>query len=205
MNESLIKKGVNGIGQLVESIAGSEYWNKVAPGMKQLQQEVGERIAKNKGAGLTKDSVEYTAHLMAETFYNFQNKAGQDYSALEKELIGKIKNESSIDAIFKEYGDIFEGFDEDFINKLKLGMKSNLDTSAGYTPEEAYKTATTFQKLIETPKTYFTHPDKSTRNARILTAAGGYAAASVGARYLTGGTLTRDSYGRNDIAGIPFI
>ena len=55
------------------------------------------------------------------------------------------------------------------------------------------------------PQAYFKNPDKKVRNTRIGTAVGAYAALSVGGRYLQGGTLTTDQYGRKDIAGIPFL
>lgn len=60
-------------------------------------------------------------------------------------------------------------------------------------------------KILKYPAAYFTNPDNSIKNTRIATAAGAYAGVAVGARYLSGGTLTRDNYGRKDIAGIPFI
>lgn len=55
------------------------------------------------------------------------------------------------------------------------------------------------------PKAYFSHPDKQIRSTRINSAIGAYAAATIGTRVMSGGSLTTDSYGRKDIAGIPFI
>ena len=60
-------------------------------------------------------------------------------------------------------------------------------------------------KIMKYPQAYFKNPDKKIRNTRIGTAVGTYAALSVGRRYLQGGTLTTDQYGRKDIAGIPFL
>ena len=60
-------------------------------------------------------------------------------------------------------------------------------------------------KIMKYPQAYFSNPDKKIRNTRIGTAVGTYAALSVGGRYLQGGTLTTDQYGRKDIAGIPFL
>lgn len=60
-------------------------------------------------------------------------------------------------------------------------------------------------KIIKYPQAYFSNPDKKVRNTRIGTAVGAYTALSVGGRYLQGGTLTTDQYGRKNIAGIPFI
>lgn len=61
------------------------------------------------------------------------------------------------------------------------------------------------EKIIKYPQAYFSNPDKSVRSTRIGTATGAYTALSVGGRYLQGGTLTTDKYGRKDIAGIPFL
>lgn len=62
-----------------------------------------------------------------------------------------------------------------------------------------------YDKITKYPQAYFKNPDKKVRNARIGTAIGAYTALSVGGRYLQGGTLTTDQYGRKDIAGIPFL
>ena len=62
-----------------------------------------------------------------------------------------------------------------------------------------------YDKITKYPQAYFKNPDKKVRNARIGTAVGAYAALSIGGRYLQGGTLTTDQYGRKDIAGIPFL
>lgn len=60
-------------------------------------------------------------------------------------------------------------------------------------------------KLLKYPGAYFMNPDKRIRNTRIAAAAGTYAGLAVGGRYLSGGTLTTDNYGRKDIAGVPFL
>ena len=62
-----------------------------------------------------------------------------------------------------------------------------------------------YDKITKYPQAYFKNPDKKVRNARIGTAIGAYAGLTVGGRYLQGGTLTTDQYGRKDIAGIPFL
>lgn len=62
-----------------------------------------------------------------------------------------------------------------------------------------------YDKITKYPQAYFSNPDKKVKNTRIGTAVGAYAALSVGGRYLQGGTLTTDQYGRKDIAGIPFL
>lgn len=210
MNESLIRKGINGINQVAESIAGAEYWSKVAPGMKQLQQEVGERIAKNSNKPnaelFSQDKIETAANFVAKTLRKVQGKeiSGIDFDEDVQYFAEKIKSATDIDAIFEKNKHLFG--DEDWnkfadVAKKKLGQPEVTPRS----PKDAYDQSSILTRLVETPKAYFTNPDKDVRKARITAAAGGYAAVAVGGRYLSGGTLTRDSYGRNDIAGVPFI
>ena len=52
---------------------------------------------------------------------------------------------------------------------------------------------------------YFQNPDDSIRRTRYATAGAAYAGMAVGGRFLSGGTLTHDEYGKSDLAGIPFI
>jgi hypothetical protein len=50
---------------------------------------------------------------------------------------------------------------------------------------------------------YFTEPGK--QKQRMIAGAAAYAAGSVGVRLLDGGSLTRNSKGEKDIAGVPFF
>lgn len=60
-------------------------------------------------------------------------------------------------------------------------------------------------KVMKYSAAYFMNPDKQIRNTRKATVAAAYAGTAIGGRYLTGGTLTTDKYGRKDIAGVPFL
>ena len=62
-----------------------------------------------------------------------------------------------------------------------------------------------FEKYINYPQAYFNSADKKVNQTRIGAAAGAYVGTTVGARYLSGGTLTTDSYGKKDIVGVPFL
>jgi hypothetical protein len=53
------------------------------------------------------------------------------------------------------------------------------------------------------PMAYFTEPGK--QKQRMIAGAAAYAAGSVGVRLLDGGSLTRNSKGEKDIAGVPFF
>ena len=60
-------------------------------------------------------------------------------------------------------------------------------------------------KALAYPQAYFMNPDKKVQAARIGAVAATYAGGALAGRGLSGGTLTRDNYGRKDIAGVPFI
>lgn len=57
---------------------------------------------------------------------------------------------------------------------------------------------------IDATKDYF-NPKGENFGKRIAVLGGVYAASSIGTRYANGGTLTKNSNGEDDIAGIPFI
>lgn len=203
---AIVQKGINAVNDLAETIAGSSYWQKVAPGMKQLQQEVGERLMKTGKvtADIDKGSINAAANITTKAIFGVQGKqtSGPEYEEFAKKLAGRISSEADIEKIFKENASVFGGRD---YTPAMNSAKSQLSGIKYNTPEEAYEKAGFFTKLTETPKAYFTNPDKSIRNARIGAAGAGYAIAAVGGRYLSGGTLMKDSYGRRDIAGIPFV
>lgn len=90
----------------------------------------------------------------------------------------------------------------DYMRKQVDSAISNADAISGNNVKDAVGT---INYAINIPKAYFGHPDKQVRSTRINTAIGAYAAATVGTRIMSGGNLTTDSYGRKDIAGVPFI
>lgn len=202
MNESIVQKGINGINQLAETIAGSEYWKKVVPGMKQLQQEAGARILSRDSSVFDAGKISEASNMIATALHNAQGKPinGDEFEKYAKEIASKIKSVDDVDKIFKENESILGGRDWKPLAKKIKDSFANKRTS-----EQAFKEAKILEKITTIPQAYFTNPDDDIRKARIGTAVAGYATASVGGRYLSGGTLTRDSYGRDDIAGIPFV
>lgn len=58
--------------------------------------------------------------------------------------------------------------------------------------------------MFNTAKNYY-NPNSSNFGARVGVTAGAYMAGAIGLRYADGGTLTRNSNGESDIAGIPGI
>ena len=92
--------------------------------------------------------------------------------------------------------------DENTSNTLKRVTKNIIEKEQKNVDVESMSIP---DKIMKYPQAYFKNPDKEIRNTRIGTTVGAYTALSVGGRYLQGGTLTTDQYGRKDIAGIPFL
>lgn len=198
-----INSGIKKINEVAEGLAGTAYWQKVMPGFKQLQEEVGESVMRAGKVGNEINNNSSISRAIAQTFINLQGKTvtEEEIKSLSKKISSKLHTEADIEKLFRENAHLFGGKDyTPNLNNIK-----NMAQYTNATPMGSYKNLSTLQKLKEVPKAYFTNPDKNIRTTRALTAAGVYAGASIGSRYLTGGTITKDSYGRNDIAGIPFI
>lgn len=198
-----INSGVKKINEIAEGLAGSAYWQKVMPGFKQLQQEVGESVMRAGKVGNEMSNASSISRAMAQMFMSLQGKTvtEEEVKALSNKISSKLHNEADIEKLFKENAHLFG--DKDYSAQLNAVKNRAKYTNA--TPMGSYKNLSTLQKIKEVPKAYFTNPDKNIRNTRIKTAVGAYAGAAIGSRYLSGGSLTKDAYGRNDIAGIPFI
>lgn len=61
------------------------------------------------------------------------------------------------------------------------------------------------KQALKYAQAYYSNPDKKVRNRRIGATVAAVEATAIGGRFLSGGTLTTDNYGRKDIAGIPFL
>lgn len=198
-----INSGVKKINEIAEGLAGSAYWQKVMPGFKQLQQEVGESVMRAGKVGNEMSNASSISRAMAQMFMNLQGKTvtEEEVKALSSKISSKLHNEADIEKLFKENAHLFGGKDY----SAQLNAVKNRAKYTNATPMGSYKNLSPLEKIKEVPKAYFTNPDKNIRNTRIKTAVGAYAGAAIGSRYLSGGSLTKDAYGRNDIAGIPFI
>lgn len=80
-----------------------------------------------------------------------------------------------------------KAFDEDPLSYMRGNMKAGFDYNRGFL------------------KDYYTNATPAQKKARIGATVGAYAGGALGIRALSGGTLTRNSKGERDIAGIPFI
>lgn len=198
-----INSGVKKINQIAEGLAGTAYWQKVMPGFKELQQEVGESVMRAGKVGNEINNASSISRAMAQMFMGLQGKTAteEEVKTLSSKISSKLHTEADIEKLFKENSHLFGG--KDYSMQLNAVKKQAQYTNA--TPMGSYKSLSPLEKLKKVPKAYFTNPDKGIRDTRIKTAIGTYAGAAIGSRYLSGGSLTKDAYGRNDIAGIPFI
>lgn len=119
-----------------------------------------------------------------------------------------VKMAKSVNA--KNYSDAIDALSDDIAQYTDKPVDKVIARAKEVTKKEIEKnidsdSLSASHKALGYPVAYFATPDKTVRNYRIGTAVGAYAGVAIGGRYLSGGTLTRDSYGRKDIAGIPFI
>lgn len=127
--------------------------------------------------------------------FKFEGFSDDVLNTIEKELSGtNVKNlDDTINNLkntFDNTNDLFDDAKNIILNDLKT---------------EEIKPLNLVEQVINTPRAYFDVADTEKRNTRIATAVGGYAAANIGMRYISGGTITQDQYGQRDIAGIPFV
>lgn len=190
-------KGTN-IKDIAKSISGNIY-----PGRDELIEELNETMVKNvssskkfldKQAQLgTKEALEKIGNIPKE----------------EAEKISKTVSSKNLDKSIEKLRDIVseklpEGKDIDnVLNTVKKRAEKTMSKEPDL--ENVLQTMNPIEKYANYPKAYFTNPDKTVRNTRKGVAIGTYAGLAIGGRYLQGGSLTRDEYGRRDIAGVPFL
>lgn len=94
---------------------------------------------------------------------------------------------------------------EDFVSRVE-NLRPDMDAFKAnpmeYIKDDPYS-ATQFAKGAI--KDYYTNGTKAQKRTRIGLTAGAYVGGALGIRALSGGTLTVNSDGEEDIAGIPFI
>jgi hypothetical protein len=206
------------IDEIAESIAKSNYVQAVFPGVKPLHQEVSERVAGYANDGtyikLMKDSLNEigsaTNKDLKEMFAvrfddDLLSSIGLD--AQKAKEIAKLRDsvtKENVDNVISSMQKIVQ--DDKFTGYINDIVKPQINTGVeGLSGNNVVKGIGTVNYALNVPRAYYGNPDKKIRNARIATTAGAYVGAAIGGRYLSGGTLTSDSYGRRDIAGIPFI
>lgn len=198
------------IGEVAHDIASSQFRYDVLPGKQQLLQEAQERVAKTQDVttGLQK-ARNYLINAMASA------TGDPDYTG----GIGMmLRSEKDIDSIVDAQLQVLKNrkIDSTILNdntvsvvKQKMhdayaeGMR--IAQTSPRSGVSVFEELSTVDKAGQLVQTYFKNPDERVRSNRILGAVGAYGAVSVGGRLMSGGTLSVDRYGRENLAGIPFI
>ena len=198
------------IDDIAASIAKNDYVQAVFPGVAPLKQEINERIGsyvddgsyikilKDKGLGVS--STKKDAKIIQTFADNFDPDNLADIG-LSADVISKITAYNDT-VTSKNVQDALSSIKKDanseHISKLiDEHITPQIMHKTGF--EDASARIHGVNYALNVPRAYYGNPDKKIRNTRIATTAGAYVGAAVGGRYLAGGTLTTDSYGRKDI------
>lgn len=182
------------IGSTIQEVASSIAKN-VYPGRTELANELNQTIANSKlGNSLRNEGIQKSLASM------FQGIDIPEQEALRMAKTVKASN----------YSDAIGALSDDISKYTDKPVDKVIERAKMVTEKEISKGISTDSlsipdKIMKYPRAYFMNPDKKVQTTRIATTAAAYAGLSVGGRYLTGGTLTRDNYGRKDIAGVPFL
>ena len=180
------------IDDILTSITKGEWAKKIIPTVKELN----ETIEKNSklSASLYDDKI----HEKLGMFFEASGMPKEEAFKMAKSV-----NSSSYEKDIKNLSDSISKYTDKPVDKV-------IDRAKNITEKEL-KTKINVDdmsignKVMKYPRAYFNNPDKEIASARKTTAIGGYAAVTIGGRYVSGGSLTKDEYGRNNIAGIPFL
>lgn len=180
------------IHDVASSIANSNWAKNVIPSVNELNQTI-------------VNNTKLAQSLHTENIQKSLSTMFQGIDIPEEEAIRMAKNVNA-----KNYEKAIDDLSDDISKYTDKPVDKVMQRAKAITEEELSKTIdtstiSTADKILKYPKAYFSNPDKHIKNTRIGTAVGGYAALTVGGRYLSGGTLTTDNYGRGDIAGVPFL
>lgn len=182
---------------IAKSIAGNVY-----PGKNELAEELNETIAKNMSSNKkyvnekTRDILNGKIDDLIEA-----TSLSDDLAKKAKDIVANT-NQSNLDKNISELNKIFPN--ENVVHKTFDRAKKEIGNIT-ISPDNVKRELGDIRYKMNIPKAYFTNPDKTVRNTRAGVAVGTYAGLAVGGRYLQGGSLTRDEYGRRDIAGVPFL
>ncbi len=189
--------------QIAAEISGSKYWQTIFPGKQALMTELNQTIAKNVSGKYT---AEKTQDILSEQTKNIVDTFSlSDEVAQKAQNIVRSTNQSNLDENIGKLGETLLGDDKEVANMFFDKSREDIKNIAAISPENVKEEIGSIRYGMNLPKAYFSNPDKKIRNNRIAAAATAYAGVTVGGRYLSGGTLTTDNYGRKDIAGVPFL
>ena len=197
------------ISEALSKIVHSDYLQKLMPSLDEMNENMARMVYKNKywhpikidgfdGNSLEKglhDIVDSKAKLVAGTF---DEKTGKKINKVVENM--NLRNvDESFEKLYK-----YAKKDEDMTKKIHM-IHDEVNQYMNGSGENIESTIGVINYAVNLPRAYFNSADKSVRHARAATAVGAYAGVTVGGRLISGGTLTEDSYGKKDIAGVPFI
>lgn len=187
MNKGVLNSVGSAIEDIASSIAKSDWYAAVKP--KGLDAEVASYVAR---------SPKYLDSIAQQEIRDtFSGHMTDDIEAAIKQINAK-NLESSIDEHLKD----MEGVPDAIIDVVKERASAALKDVNG---DKIASRMTKTERIMTMPKAYFNPEDAKVKSTRIKTAVAAYAGVAIGGRYLSGGTLTTDNYGRKDIAGVPFL
>lgn len=191
------------INEIASEFAGVDNYAKtIYPGLKELEEEFAQTIAGSKtlmGSKLD-DYAQESVRSILEKASSKNNIPEEVIEELTKSVHAKSLD-GDIDNIAKKLSEYTDKSDT-IAEVLKKKANAAIDSHIGDTSNLGLSTP---EKVMKYPRAYFSHPDKKIQDTRIKSAVAAYAGLTVGGRYLSGGTLTSDNYGRKDIAGVPFL
>ena len=199
-----------GAKEIAAGIAGSNYAKNILPGKQNYMNEVSNFINNNKKMNFKLHSAEAADKISDQIigYTSVANELGENIN-INKKTADQISN-----SIFKKdlspdsFNVLQQKLEENGIAKQQAELLANNAqnvTNEVFNKTYAIDDLNKVQKGFAYAQTYFNNPDKKIAAQRIGTAIGAYAGINAGGRFLSGGTLTTDSYGQKDIAGIPFI
>lgn len=197
--------------EVVDSIASSNFAKNLIPSTNEIDSTLAGMASKGKYFKITNDGITSAATSTKSVQYikdgveRYVNSSSADAqtAAQAKKLISGI-NVSNAEDILSQLEKLSP---EDQV--LSRHMARARQQFSKEDPINAgnvkYKMGGIVNYYANMPVAYFNNPDKTIRDSRIKTAIGGYATLAIGGRIMSGGSLTADSYGRKDIAGVPFL
>lgn len=205
MNTATVGQKVDDI---LDSVVSSDFIRRLKPTMNELNNTMAQMAQKDKIWHITQTMTGSANANIQENLNGIVPQLVQSFNLGDDfTKVAKGTTQSNVEESFEKLHAMANGnatLDKkiDYMRKQVDEAIKNAGSISGDTVKD---TVGTINYVGNIPKAYFGHPDKQVRSTRINTAIGAYAAATVGTRIMSGGNLTTDSYGRKDIAGVPFI
>lgn len=220
-NDMMGKVG-KGAGKILEELKESNnsgFLGDVFPSAERMSEEIANRINSNEAAKISHMSgaLDQRVNEALEGLYTNRMKGDSGISYGESEF------KKAVDSILdkeKKYNDGLLNNLEELLKKNKVSDK-DIEKARGMIKREFNKAMENAKVAPESVKpglayfasggvkeyigAYFHNPDPKVARRRITAVAGTYAGATVLPRLLSGGSLTEDQYGQNNIVGIPFV